>query len=85
MCMVPVYHFAARKNWPQNLYAIPEYAFAVDATGVNLVVSPEHSELTWGSYAGITALLHWDSNKTALWELNERLTTGQLSVIQANA
>lgn len=74
MCTVPAWHFAPRSAWPPDLYVLPEYAFAVDVTGIELTVSDEHVAAAWGSYAEIAAMLHWDSNRTALWELNQRLT-----------
>ena len=73
MASIPVYHFAARKHWPEDLYVIPEYSFAVDCTGQEMKLSKEHVEVKWGSYEEINRCLTWDSNKTALWELNERL------------
>src|SRR5918911_3497101 len=31
MTCIPVTHFAARSAWPEDLYVIPEYAFALAA------------------------------------------------------
>jgi len=70
---IPTYHFAARKEWPKDLYVIPEYAYAVDCTNIELKLSHEHTEIAWGTYEETLARMHWDSNKVALWELNERL------------
>ncbi len=75
---IPVCHFAASKNWPQSIYVIPEYAFAVDCTGREIVISEEHSSLEWGTYQEIHDRLHWESNRVALWELDERLQNGDL-------
>lgn len=33
----------------------------------------EKREFKWCTYDEAIKLLEWDSNKTALWELNERL------------
>jgi len=38
-----------------------------------LILSDEHEEYGWFSYDECISLLKWDSNKTALWELNRRL------------
>ena len=73
---IPVCHFPARKYWPRGLLVVPEYCFAVDATGFDLALSNEHTEFEWLSFEECHARLHWQSNQVALWELNERLTSG---------
>jgi dATP pyrophosphohydrolase len=37
------------------------------------MVSDEHSDLVWLPYGEAHDRLRYDSNKTALWELSERL------------
>jgi len=76
---VPVYHFAEHINWPKNLYVIREHSFAVDCNGINLKISDEHSDFKWLEYEEALSRLHWDSNKTALWELNLRLIQNNLN------
>jgi len=71
---VSVEHFSARSQWPVDLFVIPEYCFALNCTGEELLLSDEHTDLQWGNYESIKAILHWDSNKTALWELHCRLS-----------
>ena len=71
-------HFADRENWPKQLYVIPEHSFAVDCGDINLTLSEEHSELSWGEYDDTNNRLNWDSNKVALWELHERLRDSSL-------
>lgn len=75
---IPVAYFAARKHWPENLYVIPGYCFAVAVENRALTLSPEHTEVRWVPFEEARALLHWDSNKTALWELHERLRRSDL-------
>lgn len=75
---IPVSAFASRRDWPADLWVVPEHAFALDCTGQTLRLSDEHNELVWGSYEMIHARLRWDSNRTALWELHERLLRGAL-------
>jgi broad specificity phosphatase PhoE len=41
---------------------------------VAITLSREHTDYRWVAYAEAARLLRWDSNRTALWELNERLT-----------
>ena len=73
MATVPKNCFAAAKSWPQNLYVVPEHCFAVNAEGHNFILSYEHTALQWIPYIEAWQKLKWDSNRNALWELNERL------------
>jgi dATP pyrophosphohydrolase len=68
---VPIHYFS--EPTPEGKYVIDENCFAVDCTGIELSLSDEHSEFRWVDYKTAQKLLHWDSNKTALWELNQRL------------
>jgi len=68
----------ARAHWPKDLYAMPNYAFAIDCTALELRLSHEHVTIKWAPYDEAYALLRWDNNKNALWELNERLMLDQL-------
>ena len=70
---VPVTCFPASTLWGDHLYVIPEYAFGVDATGACMVVSDEHREFRWLTYPQAERLLKYDSNRVALWELNQRI------------
>jgi len=80
MSMVPIVFISswARVHWPEGLYVIPNYAFAVDCTTLELRLSHEHDAMKWARYDEAYALLRWENNKVALWELNERLTREQL-------
>ena len=77
MCYVPRNIFSPRKttHWPSDLYVVPEYAFAFRCEG-DLSLSGEHTECRWLGYDEAMALLTWDSNRTALYELNCRLKDG---------
>ena len=68
---MPIHYFS--EPTPEGKYVIDENCFAVDCKGIELTLSDEHSELRWVDYDTAQKLLHWDSNKTALWELNQRL------------
>ncbi|MDO7411996.1 NUDIX domain-containing protein [Acinetobacter baumannii] len=70
---IPSYHFKDSEKWGIDHLVIPEYSFGLDCTGIDVFLSKEHVELKWGTYNEIEKLLCWDSNKTALWELNEKL------------
>ena len=40
-------------------------------------LSDEHPEYRWLKYDEAHKMLKWDSDRTALWELNERLKRDQ--------
>ncbi len=53
-------------------YVIPVYAYAVKMeNGVR--IAREHIEYVWCEYEKAQELLHFDLDKTALYELNEIL------------
>jgi len=70
---VPKNCFAAAASWAPDVYVIPEHCFAVDVGDRVLALSGEHTGSQWVSYEEASGLLKWDSNRNALWELNERL------------
>lgn len=74
MCFVPVDNFPNRHlyNWPKDTYVIPEYSFAFECKE-DIELSREHTECVWLSYEQAHSKLQWDSNRTALYELNCRL------------
>lgn len=61
-----------RENWSQDTYVIPEYSFAFECFD-EFVLSNEHTGFEWLNYEDAMSCLTWDSNKTALYELNCRL------------
>jgi dATP pyrophosphohydrolase len=67
--------FGAHEEWGRDVYVVPEYCFGVDIKNQELILSSEHSELRWLPYDEARKTLTWDSNKIALWELNERITS----------
>jgi len=71
---IPVEHFAVSKEWGTGTYVIPEYAFAVEVRQV-VSLSSEHRGMAWLRYEEAVERLRWDSNRTALWELTQRLAT----------
>ncbi|MCD4669516.1 MAG: NUDIX pyrophosphatase [Actinomycetia bacterium] len=73
---IPAIIFTAHEEWGDNVYVIPEYSFGVEMKDKDLTLSFEHTELQWLKYTGTVEMLTYDSNKTALWELNERITKG---------
>lgn len=72
-CTVPVTFFQDSGAWDPALYVIPQHAFGADCTGQALTLSDEHDAVEWLPYAEASARFTYDSNRTALWELNQRL------------
>ena len=73
---VPIHYFS--EQTPEGRYVIEEHSFAVDCNGLEITLSPEHSEFRWVDYQTAHELLKWDSNKTGLWELNQRLNDNKM-------
>ena len=57
----------------RDVLVMPEYSFGVKVESEQLQLSREHSEYKWLRYEDAVGILRWDSNKTALWELEYRL------------
>ena len=73
MTMIPACWFRCWPQWPQDVLLIPEHAFAVDVGDAEIQISTEHHAFAWLSMNAAMERLRFDSNKNALWELNERL------------
>lgn len=69
---IPVIDVVGDYIFGSDVYVIPEYSFGVECSG-DIVLSFEHKDYKWMSYDEAIKCLKYDSNKTALWELNERL------------
>ena len=70
---IPVVHFKESAAWGEKLYVIPEFAFGVKLSASTIRPAACHQEWCWASYTDAARLLTYDSNKTALWELNQRV------------
>ncbi len=68
--------------WGKNTIVIPEYTFGVELKDPKLKLSREHTTYEWLDYEEAVKKLQWDSNRTALWELNHRLL--HKLIMQAN-
>jgi dihydroneopterin triphosphate diphosphatase len=75
---IPVSCFSGNYGWSSVLYVIPEHSFGVEIHDEQLTLSSEHIGMKWCSYESAYSLLKYDSNRTALWELNERLKRGDV-------
>ena len=72
ICMIPKIMFKDHEHWQEHPHVIPEYSFGVRVRSEPLI-SYEHTEFKWCTEKEAMELLKYDSNKTALWELNRRL------------
>jgi dATP pyrophosphohydrolase len=72
-CSIPVIHFDESAFLNNDLYVIPEYSFGVDCTEREIILSGEHAKFEWLSYAKAYERFTYDSNRTALWELNQKI------------
>ncbi|KOP70432.1 cytochrome C biogenesis protein CcdA [Bacillus sp. FJAT-21351] len=59
--------------WGEHIYVIKEYCFGAQVFAKDITLSKEHLHYKWLSFEEAVKHLKWDSNKTALWELNKRL------------
>ncbi len=71
MCYIPVEVFANRHHygWEDGTFVIPEFSFGFFCID-ELCLSKEHTEYLWLPYNKAREKLKYDSNKTALYELN---------------
>jgi dATP pyrophosphohydrolase len=76
LCYIPTNIFSAsqRQAWGADVLVIPEYSFGAKVESESVTLSDEHIASHWVSYDEAMAQLKWDSNKTALYELNCKLT-----------
>jgi dATP pyrophosphohydrolase len=73
LASIPVIHFRDSHRWGEAVYVIPEHAFGVAVGDHTLRLSTEHTEVRWVSGAEAQRLVRFDSNRVALWELQQRL------------
>lgn len=70
---IRVTEFSDSHLWGDQVYVIPQYCFGAEVTDRCLLLSHEHTEYRWLPYDEALSLLTFDGNRTALWELNQRL------------
>jgi len=59
----------------KDVVVVPMYFFAMEFSG-EILLSDEHTEYKWCTYKEAYDLIYWHDQKTALWELNQRLLRG---------
>lgn len=62
-----------RKAWGMECLVIPEFKFAVCTKNSNIQISDEHKEYRWVDYNTAVKLLKFESNRVALWELDNKI------------
>ena len=67
-----------RSKWGEDCLVVPEYSFAVEVQEKSLSISHEHTKYNWVGYETAKELLRYDSNKVALWELDNRIKNNKL-------
>jgi dihydroneopterin triphosphate diphosphatase len=70
---VGVHHFSDSWRWGDDVYVIPQYCFAAPVLQDEIRLSHEHKDVRWLDYAEADPILKYEDNRTALWELNQRL------------
>ena len=69
--------FSAHVLWGKDVVVCPMFFFAMPFDGT-VILSEEHTEVRWLAYEEAEALVYWHDQKTALWELDQRLIRGNL-------
>ena len=69
---------AARLAWGESCLVIPEYCFAVEIADGKIDISQEHTCFEWVDYQTAVQRLKYDSNKVALWELENKISLGMI-------
>lgn len=73
---VPVFYFSkkSREAWGENVIVIPVHCFSVEIDPTeSVVLSVEHTQYRWVDYETAISMLHFDIDKTAIWELDTKL------------
>lgn len=74
---LPADIFPMHKAWGKDVLVCPMHFFAMAYDG-KIILSKEHLDVRWLTYEPAYDLIFWHDQKTALWELNERLLRGNL-------
>ena len=76
---IPVINVTGEFTFGKNIYVVTEYCFGVHINNDEIKLSNEHRQYRWLSFKDAYNKLEFDSNKNALWELNERLLNSDLN------
>ncbi|WP_432190877.1 NUDIX domain-containing protein [Streptomyces sp. bgisy027] len=70
---IPAVYVTGEFTWGPDVLVIPEFAFGVRVDSPELLLSNEHTEYRWLAFDAAMTAVQWDSNRSALWELDHRL------------
>ena len=71
---VPAKVFRDWPRWGPEVFVVHKHSFGVAVTDTDRIgLSAEHTEWRWLDFEAASKLTRYDSDRTALWELNERL------------
>lgn len=74
MTCIPSHIFEnARPHWDKNALVFPEFSFGVQVYLKEFKLSHEHINYAWVEYEEAIKMVKYDSNRTALWELDNRI------------
>lgn len=74
---LPADIFPMHRQWGRDVVVCPMYCFAMPFQG-EIVLSDEHQDVKWLTFHDAYHAIYWHDQKTALWELNQRLLRGNL-------
>lgn len=83
ICTIPAVNIRGLE-WGKEIIMIPEFTFGVKVPSRKLKISNAHTQYLWFSYKEAIKKLKYDSNKSALWELNFRLRNKNIKGIERN-
>lgn len=77
MCYLPAGIFDEKRAhlWSEETVLVPMYFYAMPYDG-EIRLSEEHADVKWLPYKEAHDRIYFDTQKTSLYELNERLTHG---------
>ena len=78
MSYLPSDIFSSHVLWGDDVVVCPMFFFAIPFDG-DIILSDEHMEVRWLTYKDAENLVYFHDQKTALWELNQRLLRGNLT------
>ncbi|MFI7700369.1 NUDIX pyrophosphatase [Nonomuraea sp. NPDC049480] len=72
--------FRTSPYWDEDLYIVPKHFFAADVTNAasEIALSSEHRDMRWLGYEAAHGTLRYDDDRTALWELDQRIIRDHL-------
>ena len=68
--------------WGNSVVMVPEIAFGVEVSSKELTLGDEHTEYEWVECNEAMKRFRYDSNRSAVWELDYRLKNGMKDASQ---